>query len=73
MENLTQKEMLRIMLDQFKEYKEDWKDFRDKQEELNNLMIRNDDSLKWNWKFTWASFTLFMTGTLSLLIKIIFF
>jgi hypothetical protein len=40
MGDLTQKEMLRIILDEFKEYKEDWKDYKEKQEKINELVIR---------------------------------
>lgn len=50
MENLTQKQMLKIMLDQFGEYHKDWKDFKKKQDKINTLVIRHDEKIKGMWK-----------------------
>jgi hypothetical protein len=50
MGNLTQKEMLEIILNEFKEYKVDWKDFKEKQDTINEMVIRHDEKIKGLWK-----------------------
>jgi hypothetical protein len=42
---MTNKEMLEIIMNEFKDYKEDWKDYKEKQEKVNELVIRHDEKI----------------------------
>jgi hypothetical protein len=47
---MTNKEMLEIIMNEFKDYKEDWKDFKEKQDKINESVIRHDEKIKGLWK-----------------------
>jgi hypothetical protein len=70
--NYTQKEMLNIILSEFKEYKKEWKEYKKEQREINKLVIRNDEKLKGVWRIpviSGGTVTL-ITGIAVLVIKL---
>ena len=46
MEDMTNKEMLKIMLKKFDTYKDDWDQYKNKQDKVNDIVIRHDEQIK---------------------------
>ena len=55
---MSNKEILKIMLEEFREYKNEWRDFREKQDNINELVIRNDEKIKGIWRIPIISGTI---------------
>lgn len=50
MQNLTNKQMLELIMSEFKEYKKDWKEYRKDQKKINEMVVRHDEKIKGIWK-----------------------